>query len=279
MHRRPPPPPRLKSLAGKPLPGEGAWRVLGTVGGQPAVYSTYLRSSSVYSSYVAGIVSMNQDLVRFELRPGAEDPGPQNWHAQPYIPAGTRRGLLATFNGGFKISSSDGGFYLNGHTSGRLTTGVASIVYYRDGRIDIGTWGQTVRMTSQVAGVRQNLYLIVSHGKIPGSVDNNVEGTWGATLGGAYYVWRSGIGITSDGRVIFAYGPALNVRELAELLQRAGAVRAMQLDINPDWMSFMYYQHDLRANPTPVNLLPDQIQPADRYYSPANRDFTAVYAR
>jgi Phosphodiester glycosidase len=274
------PPARLKSLAGHPLPGEGVWRVVGTVGGQPAMYATYLRASKVYSSYVSGIVSINQSLVKFSLRPGTEDPGPGNWHAQPDIPPGTRRGLLATFNGGFKISSSDGGFYLNGKTYGRLTKGVASIVYYRDGQIAIGNWGHGgLHLAHDVAGVRQNLHLIVAHGKVPASVDYDVEGSWGATLGGGYYVWRSGIGITSTGRVIFAYGPALDVRELAQLLQRAGAVTAMQLDINPDWMSFMYYKHDQRANPVAVNLLPDQIQPPDRYYYPANRDFTAVYAR
>jgi len=135
-------------------------------------------------------------------------------------------------------------------------------------------------MTPDVAAVRQNLHLIVADGIIPSSVDSNVESSWGATLGGGYYVWRSGVGITADGRVIFAYGPALNVRELAELLQRAGAVNAMQLDINPEWMSFMYYQPGQDpANPTPTALEPNQNQPADRYYSVSGRDFTAVYAK
>jgi hypothetical protein len=120
----------------------------------------------------------------------------------------------------------------------------------------------------------------VDHGKVPASVNYNVVTQWGATLGGGYYVWRSGIGITKNGRVVFVYGPALNVQELASLLQRAGAVTGMQLDINPDWMSYMYYlpkRHP--ANPTPVNLLPNQMQPPTRYYSLASRDFTAVYAR
>jgi Phosphodiester glycosidase len=274
------PPASLQSLAGKPLPGEGQWRVLATVHGTPAIYGTYLRASSVYSSYVAGIASMNQGLVRFELRPGSEDPGPGNWKALPYIAPGTRLGLLATFNSGFKIAQSGGGFYLNGATDGTLTKGVASVVYYRDGRIAIGVWGQTVRMTPDVAGVRQNLHLIVENGTIPASVDSNVESSWGATLGGGYYVWRSGIGVTQDGRVIFVYGPALNVRELAQLLKRAGAVTAMQLDINPEWMSYMYYlpKHH-PANPTPAALLPNQMQAANRYYSATGRDFTAVYAR
>ena len=273
------PPAPLRSLAGRSLPGEGQWRVLGMAEGQPAIYGAYLRASSVYSSYVAGIVLLNQNLLRFELRPGAEDPGPGDWKATPDIPAGTREGLLATFNNGFKIAQSDGGFYLNGATTGRLTGGTASVVYYRDGHVAIGVWGETVRMTPDVVGVRQNLHLIVSHGRIPGSVDSNVETSWGATLGGGYYVWRSGIGVTASGQIVFAYGPALNVRELAELLKRAGAVTAMQLDINPDWTSFMYYVPSHPADPTPVALLPDQVQPADRYYSVSGRDFTAVYSR
>jgi phosphodiester glycosidase len=270
----------LSSLAGRPLPGEGIWRVLATVNGQPAIYGTYLRPSSIYTSYVAGIAWMNQSLVRFQLRPGSEDPGPGPWHAQPDIPPGTRSGLLATFNGGFKIDVSGGGFYLNGGTDGTLTPGVASVVYYRDGHIAIGVWDRTVRMSSDVIGVRQNLHLIVQDGRIPGSVDQDVESSWGATLGGGYYVWRSGIGITRSGQVVFAYGPALDVRELALLLQHAGAVTAMQLDINPAWMSFMYYQPGHHpADPTPANLLPDQAQGPDRYYSVTGRDFTAVYAR
>ena len=276
-----PPPANLQSLVSPALPNEGVWRVIGTVHGQGAIYGTEMRASSLYSSYVAGIVSMNQSLVRFELRPGAEDPGPGNWHALDYLPLGTRNGLLATFNSGFKIASSGGGFYLNGSTSGTLTPGVASVVYYTDGHIAIGNWGQDpgMSMSSAVAGVRQNLHLIVQNGQVPSSVDFNVQSSWGATLGGGYYVWRSGIGITADNRVIFVYGPALNVRELGDLLQRAGAVNAMELDINPEWTDFMYYLPQQANPPTPEALLPNQAQPADRYYTPASRDFTAVFAK
>jgi hypothetical protein len=153
------------------------------------------------------------------------------------------------------------------------------MVYYRDGHVAIGVWDRTVRMTPEVVGVRQNLHLIVLNGRVPSSVDYNVQTSWGATLGGGYNVWRSGIGITKDGRVIFVYGPALDVRELASLLRRAGAVTAMELDINPAWMSYEYYLHTERANPKPVNLLPDQQEPPDRYYFPNSRDFTAVYAK
>jgi hypothetical protein len=273
-------PARLASPAGKPLPGEGAWRVLETVKGYPAIFGTFLRPSAVYTSYVAGIVSMDQRLVRFHLRPGAEDPGPGHWKASTWVPPGTRKGLLATFNGGFKLDSAGGGFYLNGAYKGALVSGAASVVYYRDGTVKIGSWGRELRMTPNVVGVRQNLKLLVDHGKVPATVNQNVLTTWGATLGGGYYVWRSGLGITQDGRVIFAYGPSLDVKELASLLRRAGAVEALQLDINPEWMSYDYYKAAGHPrNPTPHALLPTQQGSVYRYYQVYSRDFTVVYSR
>lgn len=274
-------PANLQPMAGHRLPGEGIWREVESVKGKPAVFKTYLRFSSVYTSYYAGLVSMDQRLVKFSLRPGTEDPGPGNWGAPDYIPSGSRTGLLATFNSGFRIYASGGGFYLHGQYQGALVKGVASEVYFKNGRLAIGVWGRgPLHMGPNIAAVRQNLHPIVIHGKVPATVDQNVVGAWGATLGGGYYVWRSGICITSDKRIIYAYGPALNVRELATLLKRAGCETGMELDINPDWMSFMYYLGRLHpGNPIPVNLLPTQVQPADRYYFPANRDFTAVFAR
>jgi hypothetical protein len=273
-------PGRLASPAGSPLPGEGDWRLVASVHGDPAIFTTFLRVDAVHTSYVAGIASMDQRLVTFHLHPGAEDPGEGFGEVASWIPPGQRTGLLATFNGGFKLDSAGGGFYLNGATHGTLTPGTASVVYYRNGTITVGDWDRDVRMNDNVVGVRQNLKLIVDHGEVPAAVNQDVETSWGATLGGAYDVWRSGIGMTGNGRVIFVYGPALSVHSLADLLKRAGAVEAMQLDINPYWMSYECYQADGHPDdPTPVNLLPTQQQTAYRYYSEYSRDFTAVYAR
>ncbi|HTU75403.1 MAG TPA: phosphodiester glycosidase family protein [Trebonia sp.] len=275
-------PPPLSSLAGKALPGEGQWRVLEKVNGQPAILSTFLRQSATYSSYVSAVVSMDPRMVKFQLHPGSEDPGPGNWgpDGDPWIPPAKRTGLLATFNSGFKIDASRGGFYLNGTSVGTLEPGDASFVYYKDGTAKIGEWGRDLRMTPQVEAVRQNLQLIVDNGQIPDAVDQNVEDGWGFTLGGGYFVWRSGVGMTKDGRIVFVYGPALNVRQLATLLQHAGAVQGMQLDINPAWTSYEYYQAAKNPkSPTAVNLLPDQEGSPQRYEYIWSRDFTAVYTR
>jgi hypothetical protein len=274
-------PANLGSPAGRPLPGEGVWKVAVSVKGVPAVFKTYVRQSRRYSSYYAGVVSMDQRLLKFSLRPGTEDPGYGHWGAPMDIPAGHRRGLVATFNSGFRIASSGGGFYLHGHYHGALVKGAASAVYFTNGQLRIGRWGRgPLRMGPDIAAVRQNLRPIVTGGQVPRSVDQNVLTSWGATLGGGYNVWRSGVGITADHRIIFVYGPALDVRTLASLLKRAGCVTAMELDINPDWMSFMYYlAKNHPARPTPVNLLRSQVQPPTRYFSISNRDFTAVFTR
>jgi hypothetical protein len=278
---RPDIPNTLKPLAsGAALPGEGQWRVVEKVKGYPAILTTLLRDAGQYTSYVNGIASMDQRLVKFSLRPGTEDPGAANWGVPNYIPAGSRTGLLVTFNGGFKLDSAQGGFYLNGIYHGSLVTGAASIVYYKNGTMKIGKWGRDFTMNSSIAGVRQNLKLLVDHGKVAADANLAVQSNWGATLGGGAWVWRSGVGITKDNRIIFVYGPALSAKDLAQLLQRAGAVEGMQMDINPAWMKFDYYTAGSHpSDPTPGPLLPNQQPSPYSYYTPSTRDFTAVYAR
>ena len=50
------------------------------------------------------------------------------------------------------------------------------------------------------------------------------------------------MGITADGALVYVGGPGLNITDLADILARAGAVRAMELDINTDWVDFASYQ-------------------------------------
>jgi hypothetical protein len=67
------------------------------------------------------------------------------------------------------------------------------------------------------------------------------------------------------------------VESLAKVLQRAGAVRAMELDINEDWTSFITYRHPGAGEPS--NLLPEMFRSDTRYLEPDERDFFAVYVK
>ena len=274
-------PATLKPLAaGAALPGEGQWRVLEKVNGNPAILTTLLRDGGQYTSYSNGIASIDQRLVKFSLRPGTEDPGAGNWGVPNYIPQGQYTGLLATFNGGFKLDSAEGGFYLNGIYHGKLVNGAATIVYYKDGTIKVGDWGRDFTMNSSIVGVRQNLKLLVDKGQTVSNANLSVQSAWGATLGGGDWVWRSGLGITKDGRIVYVYGQELDAQDLALLLQRAGAVEGMQMDINPAWMKFdLYTTHGNTTQPSAVPLLSAQQPSVYSYLTPSTRDFTAVYAR
>ena len=55
-------------------------------------------------------------------------------------------------------------------------------------------------------------------------------------------MWRSGLGVTADGALVYVGGPGLDIADLANILVRAGAVRAMELDINTDWVNYSTYQ-------------------------------------
>jgi len=103
------------------------------------------------------------------------------------------------------------------------------------------------------------------------------DSLWGTTLGNAVRVWRSGIGVDAHGNLIYAAVDIQTAESLALILQHAGAVRAMELDINYDWTTFNFY--GLFGAAAPAKLLSDMSRPATRYLSPDDRDFFAVYAR
>ena len=122
---------------------------------------------------------------------------------------------------------------------------------------------------------RQNLPLIVANGRP--NPDLNDGPQWGATVSNALLVWRSAIGIDRYGNLIYFAGDYQNLRDVARALIRAGAVRAMELDINSYWVSFISYGGFGALDP--ANLLPDMQRPTTRYLTPDDRDFFAVYLR
>ena len=218
------------------------WHPAGrTVDGVPAILTTTVRPDALHTSYVVGVAWMDTRLLRAQLYSGSGIPGGGPFsHSAPVTTAASRT-LDAAFNGGFRTQDSNGGYFTDRRTIVPLRAGAASLVVYRDGSATIGAWGSQVKMSATVASVRQNLDLIVNNGKtVPGLIAND-NSQWGATLGGAFYVWRSGIGVTRNGALVYVGGPSLAITSLANLLVDAGAVRAMELDINTDWVQYSSY--------------------------------------
>jgi hypothetical protein len=66
------------------------------------------------------------------------------------------------------------------------------------------------------------------------------------------------------------------------MLQAAGCTRAMELDINPEWVSFNLFTHADDADPTVLTgtkLLPDMHRPPERFLGADSRDFVAILSR
>jgi hypothetical protein len=193
-----------------------------------------------------------------------------------------RLALVAAFNGGFRQRDSRGGFYLDGHTAEPLVDGAASLVIDQDGTATVGQWGRDVRMGHQVVAVRQNLRLIVDHGRVVTGLEHDAGDAWGHTVGQDVLVWRSALCVDAHGGLIYGYGDGLSATSLAKLMQRAGCMRAMELDAYPSATTFNFYGAVESDNPASVlgaKMLPDQDKPGDRYLTPDSNDFVAVLER
>ena len=276
-----PPPTKMAPLVTAPLAGEGVWTPTGrTVAGLPAVYTTYFRPDAAHTGLVASAMWMDTKLLNTVLVPGIQEPGgPNPWGGQ--IPLAERAALVAAFNSGFKAADSRGGYYNFGQMVHPLVPGAASFVIDTAGKPNVGAWGRDFVMGPTIAAVRQNLSLLVDNGQLePGlATDSNTK--WGSTVGNDVFVWRSGVGIDAHGALIYVAGPGLSVVSLGILLQRAGAVRAMELDINSEWVSAYIYQQTDPTSPFAVNgvkLLPTMERAEDRYLVPGERDFFALFA-
>ncbi len=278
-----PAPAPLTPLASPPIPGEGQWSPAGRpVDGIPALYETRLRPDAVHTSEVVGVAWMDTDLLHATLYSGSQIPGGGPYsHTAPILPTAATR-LVAAFNAGFLLSQSNGGYFTDGRAIVPLVNGAASFVVDKNGSATVGQWGRDVTLTPAVASVRQNLDLLVDNGQPVPGLEASDATQWGNTLGGAVYVWRSGLGVTADGALVYVGGPALNITDLANLLVDAGAVRAMELDINTDWVNFATYDPPPGAASSPANgtdLLPTMVGAPGRYFeSWWARDFITMSA-
>jgi len=270
-------PPRIVPVIHPALPGEGVWRAtFAGAGHRPPVLITSYRPDPNYPQLVAGVAWIDHTRTTVWLYPGRVEPAVTMPSRGPMeVPVSRRSRLVATFNSAFKLADSGGGFAYDGHTYATMQNGIATVVRYRSGRVNVIAWTGGPQVGPNIVYARQDLPLIVNHGRPNPNLSDGPE--WGATLGNSVRVWRTGLGIDRRGNLIYAAANDQTVGSLAQILIHAGAVRAMELDINAYWPSFITYRGPgARA---PANLLPDMERSPYRYLTPEDRDFFAVYLR
>ena len=268
--------------------GLGIWQPAGRlVDGKAAVYTTLLVPPG--DTKRAGIAWMDTGLLSARLYSGSLSPGggPYKYTA-PVAPAAASS-LVAAFNGGFQMKDAHGGYYTEGRMISPLVQGAASLVIYADGAVTVGAWGTDVTMTPTVVAVRQNLFPLVVNGQPAARASTRTWRVWGSTcpcgrgLHGTEQQWRSGLGVTAEGALVYVVGPGLTPVQVADLLVRAGAVRGMELDINPSWPVFASFKpataDGLAAASNGVQLTNTSRGPATFFDPRYNRDFITLSAR
>jgi hypothetical protein len=262
------------------LPGEGVWQPAAgeRLSRGYAIYTTTLRAGPGYPP--AGVAWIDAAAARFVLYAGTSEPY-GTWPQQGEVATAGWPNLLAAFNSGFKIYSYSTGWYDQGRFAVPLQAGAASFVIFNNGTATVADWGRDVIGGPAVTAVRQNLTLLVDHGAV--SPAATAPGSWGAVLGGGVNTWRSGVGVTAAGDLVYVGGPYLDPLALARLLVAARALRAMELDINPEWVSFSTFAHAGgavgQAITAGANLLGSMYYQPGHYLQPYSRDFFAVFAR
>jgi hypothetical protein len=269
---RPYVPSPIPPLLYPPLAHEGRWIARDIWhAGAPLVATTFFRSSPGVTAYVAW---MRPKATTLGLYLGYKGPGPTPLGRGPeMVPYSGRGRLLAVFNSGFYEADSSEGFYTHRTLYDPMVTGHATLVAYSDGQYNVIPWHAGRRPPPGVTVARQNLWLLVNNSRpTPGSAYTT---RWGVTLGGATYVWRSGVGIDHHGDLIYIAAPEQTSATFARLFVHAGCVRAMEMDINPAWPIFVTYGAPGAGNPSLNVANPNQVP--SRFLYVSKKDFFALY--
>jgi hypothetical protein len=261
-----------------PLPGEGQWRPTKIlVNGTTAIWIARIRPDDVHTSYWATVTWFDPQLVAFAQVPGTKVPevnGLPNRTGQ--VPINLKQFYVAGLNGGFLMRDSQGGYQFEDVVYRKLIRGKASLVTYKDGSFDVVEWGRDP-VRKGIQSVRQNMELIVDGGV--SQVESEDQSKWGwvwqGVGSGKNLVWRSAIGIRADGTMVYVIGAAMSAKSLGDVLVRAGAQRAILLDMNSAYANgFLYgpYKNGKKLDEA-------STRSPERFWLPSERDFIAVYTK
>ena len=268
-------------MVSPPLDGEGIWTVEDKA---PAPYNylpldakAFIRPDPLHPYAMVTLLQFDNRFTLLHIVSGTKEPGgPRGMHGPGVIPASDVEGntLLAAFNGGFKYTDGQYGLMTNGIVYVPPQPNAATIAITKEGDLILGAWGVDTRLykeNSDLAAWRQNGALLINQGVINPLTQDGAA--WGGTILNSVYTWRSAIGLTAQGTLLYAAGNSLTAKTLGEAMQAAGAVMAMQTDINPFWVRAFLYDRNSYGQLTISKLNPQMQGTGTEYLYSNQRDF------
>jgi hypothetical protein len=274
-------------------PGDGQWVAVASPDApesEPYMMKTLLHPDKHRSWAEVFVIAIDLRRVAVHLVAGSREPKATEAEALELdrpgvIPVQDRPAVLAAFNGGFKTEHGQYGMRLDGITYVRPKAGVCAIVKLHDGALEIATWETLADREDRMLWWRQTPNCMVEDGKIhPRLLSEKLSKRWGATLDGETVIRRSAVGISADGRILFAsISNHTTAQVIAEGVRHAGAATVAQTDVNFSYPKFVTFERksDLAEGEPPKRIavpLADGFEFSEDEYirKKASRDFFYV---
>lgn len=256
--------------------GEGIWkdRPLNLFPGKEVMAYTFVRPDPSRPFAYVTVVQIDMHQMKLVAVAGTKQPGGPIGNYGPGIipPEVVSSGnLVAAFEGGFQYRDGNYGMIVDGKTYVPLKMDTGTLVGYKDGSLKIVNYmGQD--LGQNIAFIRQNCPILVDNGQVFALNEKNKK-LWGRTFNADIYTWRSGIGLSKDGNLVYAVGNNLGPETLATALQMAGATNAIQLDINPFWVRFNIFDSTGNGNYKISTLTKDLKDGSQGFLKGYQKDF------
>ena len=199
------------------------------------------------------------------------------WVRDNKVPPELYPSLLAVMNGGFRFEHMDGGYVTEGRVEKELIQGRATLAIDRAGHIQVGELGRDLFDDGSWLTLRQNLILLVDDGQPMLERGKELDIFWGADQGNQVYVNRLAACEFADGRFAYVMVGKVDAPQLAQVLINVGCVKAIQLDINNAWPTFLLYQHGLDGSLLPFPLDKRMNINPQRYVKGSSKEFFAFF--
>ncbi len=218
----------IPTLYENPLPKEGIWEKfdISPQTFKPLYAKTFLRTDLERGYTIVYIYKFDMDRLNLEFIPGSEDSPKRDGK----MTEEQKDKVMWIFSGGFQYKHGNYGMKHNGEILLPPKKGAATLFCYKDGSLEIKEWTEDTKDDENIIWFRQNELPLIVDGKITDKINK----MWGLTPLNVHpiYTVRSGIGITKDNDIIFAFGESLSAASLALGMIKAGVVNGMHLDMN-----------------------------------------------
>lgn len=262
--------------------GEGVWhnRPLKLFPDKQVMAYTFVRPDPTRPFAYVTLVQLDIGPMVLSAVAGTQQPGGPIGNPGPgKIPQEivSSGNLVAAFDGGFQYRDGKYGMVVGDKTYVPLENNVGTLVGYKDGTLRIVNYtGQD--LGKDVVFIRQNCPILVENGQIFALNEMNKK-LWGRTFNADIYTWRSGLGLTKEGNLIYAVGNNLGPESLAQALKMAGAENAIQLDINPFWVRFNIFDSNGDGTYKVSTLTKDLKDGSQGYLHGYTKDFFYLYKK